>query len=82
MSAAPSHVEFDIPAAAFATRVRRDLIAQSAEIMIAEAAGLLGAVRLDDDQNIVIRFRRLDLAFRTAKACAVEIRDNLAGGVQ
>ena len=80
MTAALASSDFDIHAA-FAVKVRRGLLAEAAEIMISEAAGLLGAVRLADDRDIVIRFRRVDLAFRTAKACAVEIRDSIGGGV-
>jgi hypothetical protein len=83
MSALPASADFgvDIPALAFAARVRRDLLAESVEILIAEAAPLLGAIRLADDEATVAQFRRVDLAFRTAKACALEIRDTIGGAL-
>ena len=47
MNAAPAQAAFDIdiPAAAFVARVRRDLIAESVEILIAEAAS--GSIQSD-----------------------------------
>ena len=79
MTARPASADFgvDIPALAFAARVRRDLLAEAAEIMIAEGAGPLRAVRLDDDELIVERFRLVDIAYRTARLCAAEIRERL-----
>ena len=79
MTARPVSSEFgiDIPALAFAARVRRDLLAECGEMLIAETAALLKAARLDDDELIVEQFRRVDTVYRTAKLTASEIRERL-----
>lgn len=78
MTAHAPHAEFNIPEAALLYRVQTDLLAEAVEILIAEAAPVLTAIRHDDEDAIVERFKRLDLAFRMAKACAIDIRDGIA----
>jgi hypothetical protein len=84
MNAPVSTTEFkagaiDIPAAAFAAKVRRDLLAECGEMLLVEAARLLTACRYDDDALIVEQFRRLDTVYRTAKLTASDIRDSIGG---
>ncbi len=80
MTAAPLPTGFDIPAWPLSRALHARSRQESIEILVAEAAPLLRALRLDDDEMIVAQFRRVDLAFRTAKQCAVEIRDMGIGG--
>lgn len=75
MNAQAPHAEFNVPEAALASRIRKDLLAEAIELLIAEAAQLRIEIRYDDDEAIVERFRRVDIPFRTAKQCALEIRD-------
>ncbi len=81
MTAAPAQSEFALaPELALAASVRRDLLAESVEILVSEGITLLSALRVYvDDDALVAQFRLLDTAFRTAKACAIAIRDANGG---
>jgi hypothetical protein len=57
-------------------QIRRDMLAETIEILIAEAVVVLTACRHADDEFVVEQFSRLDTVYRTAKLTAKEIRDS------
>lgn len=81
IASALAQSEFAVtPELALAASVRRGLLAESVEILVSEGITLLSALRVYvDDDALVAQFRLVDTAFRTARACAIAIRDANGG---
>jgi hypothetical protein len=60
-------------------RLTADLLAESIEIAIHSGLNILSASRADDDDAIIHYFRTFDVAARTARKCAEELRSYRRG---